>query len=328
MTCLIPPRGFSTSPSLRGMRWMWQWNIVCPAASPILTPTLNPATEASSSLIASFAQRRRSLQAFISEVPRSNHPETWRLGITRVWRGVTGYLSRRTKASSFCARVRSLGKSQNGHPSDLFSKNSLIDADSRRTEDPPIQVFAKARRQRCVFDESKRSPPVGQPFRTKEQGGAHLREVKPLRQIEQVGYVDHLDAGFQQGPDDLPRDLRTFSLVGRSERLVEQNDAVRGHVVDDRAHSAELFVQLPALHAGVFFPLVVRKDAIADIGTERLGRHEHAALHHQLGKSDASQERRLAAPVGAGDHHEQFIIGGHVVADDPLLHAQTQAEIV
>jgi hypothetical protein len=83
---------------------------LCPAASPIFTPTLNPATDASSSRIASFAQRRRSLQAFISEVPRSNHPETWRFGITKVWRGVTGYLSRMTKAGSFCAMVRSLGK--------------------------------------------------------------------------------------------------------------------------------------------------------------------------------------------------------------------------
>jgi len=44
MTSLIPPRGFSTSPSRRGIRWAWTWNTVCPqgrrmrSVGSILTP--------------------------------------------------------------------------------------------------------------------------------------------------------------------------------------------------------------------------------------------------------------------------------------------------
>ena len=83
-----------------------------------------------------------------------------------------------------------------------------------RAENPPIQVFRMARGQRFGFDQSKRSPPIGQPFGTKEQGRIHLFTVKPLGQIEQVGHVEYLDASFQQSPDNLPGDLRAFSLVG------------------------------------------------------------------------------------------------------------------
>jgi hypothetical protein len=32
------------------------------------------------------------------------------------------------------------------------------------------------------------------------------------------------------------------------------------------------------------------KKAVADVGTERLGRDKHTALHHQFGQTDAAQK--------------------------------------
>lgn len=45
MTPRIPPLGLSESPALLGIRWMWAWNTVWPADSPMLVPILNPLTE-------------------------------------------------------------------------------------------------------------------------------------------------------------------------------------------------------------------------------------------------------------------------------------------
>ena len=44
MTFRIPPTGFSTSPTRRGIRWTWQCSTACPAALPLLTPALKPLT--------------------------------------------------------------------------------------------------------------------------------------------------------------------------------------------------------------------------------------------------------------------------------------------
>src|SRR5689334_17821496 len=44
-------------------------------------------------------------------------------------------------------------------------------------------------------------------------------------------------------------------------------------MIDDLAHSAEFFVELPALHGGIFFALEMREHPLADIGAKGLGRH-------------------------------------------------------
>ena len=82
----------------------------------------------------------------------------------------------------------------------------------------------------------------------------------------------------------------------------------------------EFFIKFPAFHGSVFFPFVVGEKAVADIGAERLGRHKHAALHHQLGQTDASQKSRFASLVGACDYHEVFIVSIHIVAHNSLFH--------
>ena len=49
MTPLTPPRGFGVSPFRLGIRWMWQWKIVCPASWSSLMPMLKPVTDGSCS---------------------------------------------------------------------------------------------------------------------------------------------------------------------------------------------------------------------------------------------------------------------------------------
>jgi hypothetical protein len=78
----------------------------------------------------------------------------------------------------------------------------------------------------------------------------------------------------------------------------------------------------------VFFSFVVREQSGADIGAERLGGDEHAALHHQLRQSDAAQENGFAALIGAGDDREVFSVGIHIIAYDFFLHGQCQRGII
>jgi hypothetical protein len=56
----------------------------------------------------------------------------------------------------------------------------------------------------------------------------------------------------QQGADHLAADLGSLALVGPGEGLVEQHEAVRADLVGDGVHPAQLFVQPPAGHAGIF----------------------------------------------------------------------------
>ncbi len=132
-------------------------------------------------------------------------------------------------------------------------------------------------------------------------------------QVVHVGDVQDLDAGLQQRADDLPGDLGTLTLVCRSEGLVAQDHAVRSESVDDPAHPAQLFVELPAFHGGVFFAFIVCEKALAHVGREPHGANEHAALQHQLGDTDAAQEGGLAALIGARDHDQLFAIGSDVI---------------
>ena len=61
-----PPRGFSISPARRGIKWMWQWKIVCPASAPAFAPTLNPDTAASALLILILSDSRSACAALRS----------------------------------------------------------------------------------------------------------------------------------------------------------------------------------------------------------------------------------------------------------------------
>ncbi len=70
------------------------------------------------------------------------------------------------------------------------------------------------------------------------------------------------------------------------------------------------------------------KHTITEIGTKGLGWYEHPALHHQLGHSDAAQERRLAASVSTSDHHQYLAITAGIVANDSILNAANSTDIV
>ena len=76
---------------------------------------------------------------------------------------------------------------------------------------------------------------------------------------------------------------------------------------------------LPLSIVCVLFALEVSEHAVAHVRLRNdSAPHEHPALRHQLRQADAAQERRLAALVGAGDHHQRLAVGVDVVADDPL----------
>ncbi|MCY1208354.1 hypothetical protein D9M72_199760 [compost metagenome] len=143
-----------------------------------------------------------------------------------------------------------------------------------------------------------------------------------------VRHERNFHAALQQRIGDHARDLRAFPLVRRGERFVEQHHRVRRDFIDDGAHSFQFLVELSALHRGVFFPLVVRVQPLAQIGGKGRRAHEHAALHHQLGQADAAQERRLASLVGAGHDHQAAFPGIQRVGHHFLPHLQRQAHVV
>src|SRR5579885_864343 len=91
-----------------------------------------------------------------------------------------------------------------------------------------------------------------------------------------------LDTLFYQCAHDLPGNLRAFPLVGRGKRLIKEYQGMWPKLSDDLTHATEFFIQLAAFHSHIFFPFEVREQALADIGTERLRRDKHAALHHHL----------------------------------------------
>ena len=95
-----------------------------------------------------------------------------------------------------------------------------------------------------------------------------MLSIESVRQIVQMGHAEDLDFQLQQVANNLSGDFRTLSLVGRSERFIQEKNAARSHTVDNRAHSAEFFVQLSTFHAGVFFTLEVCEHAVADIGAK------------------------------------------------------------
>ena len=124
-----------------------------------------------------------------------------------------------------------------------------------------------------------------------------------------------------------PQDRVDAEIGGRS-REHRREAARRREMIDDRAHPLHLLVEFSALHRRVFLTLVVREETVAHAGPERLRRHEHPALHHQLGQPDAAQEGRFPALVRARDDHEQPGVGVDVVADDLALPGERQARVV
>ena len=130
---------------------------------------------------------------------------------------------------------------------------------------------------------------------------------------------EDLDALFQQCAYDLSGNLRALPIVRRGKGFAKEQHGIGRQVLDDTAHSAQFFIKFAALHGRVFFPLVVGKDPFAHVGTERLGWHKHAALHHQLGHTDASEKCRLSALVRTSDDYEVFMVGIELVAHDFML---------
>ena len=91
------------------------------------------------------------------------------------------------------------------------------------------------------------------------EGAVHLLLVKAMGEFIQVRHEQDFDACFQPSTDDLPGNLGALPFVRRGEGLVEQQHRIRRQCVDDVAHPAELFIEFPAFHAGVYFTLAVRE---------------------------------------------------------------------
>src|SRR6266516_1910068 len=103
-------------------------------------------------------------------------------------------------------------------------------------EDAPVGVFAEAGRQRLALHHPVGAATVGLALGPQEQGVIHPRLVESLRQVEQVGDEEDLDARFDQGTDDLPGDLGALPLVGGRKRLVAEQDGAGCDLVGDGGH--------------------------------------------------------------------------------------------
>src|SRR5580700_4536397 len=128
--------------------------------------------------------------------------------------------------------------------------------------DAVVDVLPEAGRQRLGGGELE--GPL--PRRPQEQGRFRALPVEAVGEVELVGDEEDPDAGLQQRPHDLTPDLRSFQLVGRRERLVEQHEAARTDLVCDRAHALELFVEAPADHIRVLLADEVGEDLPGDGG--------------------------------------------------------------
>ncbi len=155
-----------------------------------------------------------------------------------------------------------------------------------------------------------------------------MPRVVAARQVVHMGDEDDPDACLGHRTDDLAGDLRTLALVGGREGLIAQQKGPVRDVAGYRTHPGQFLIQLPLLHRGVFLALEVREDPRAGAGGERLRRHEHPRLRHQLGQAQAAQEGRLSSLVSAGDHDQPLAVRVQVVADGPGLDAQRQADVI
>ena len=88
-----------------------------------------------------------------------------------------------------------------------------------------IDILAEARAQRLPLDEFECPTPIFLPVGAQEQRRVELLVVKAVGEIILVADEDDFVGLFQQGRHDLPRNFRPLPLVGRGERLVEENQA-------------------------------------------------------------------------------------------------------
>ena len=72
----------------------------------------------------------------------------------------------------------------------------------------------------------------------------------------------------------------------------------------------------------------MREDAGADAGAERSAATNMPHCIISWARPSAAQERRLAALVGAGDHHQRLAVGIDVVSDDALVEMERQTDVV
>ena len=191
----------------------------------------------------------------------------------------------------------------------------------RVDKNPVVQIFPITGLQWFTFHELKSPPSVNLSFSPQKNGVWHRFVIKPVRKFVEVRHEKDLDPLFQKRRDDLSGYLRTFSIVRGGKGFAKQKHGIRFQVVDDLAHPAQFFVEFSALHGGIFFPPVVGENPFADVGAEGLSRHKHAALHHKLSHTDASQKCRFSALVRAGDDREVLIVGIDLIADNFLFHA-------
>ena len=70
---------------------------------------------------------------------------------------------------------------------------------------------------------------------------------------------------------------------------------MRSDHIDDVAHASEFFVELAALHRRILLAAKMSENAVDGVGAKLRRPDKHAALHHQLRKTETSEEGRLAA---------------------------------
>jgi hypothetical protein len=91
------------------------------------------------------------------------------------------------------------------------------------------------------------------------------------------------DVALHERLRHLARDFGTLPLIRGRKGFVEKHHGARAEFPGDGAHPAQLLVQLAMPHRGVFLALVMGMQRAAHGPGVSRGRHEHAALHHELG---------------------------------------------
>ena len=137
-----------------------------------------------------------------------------------------------------------------------------------------------------------------------------------LRELVEMGREEHLRSrgAIVQLLDDRPRDGQPVERGGPAADLVEQHEAARREVVEDRRRFDHLHEERRLAAGEVVLGADAREDPVDQADRRRARRHERAHLgqHHDV--ADLAQVDRLAGHVGTGqDHHTRLVVEAQIV---------------
>ena len=136
----------------------------------------------------------------------------------------------------------------------------------RLREDPVVEIFSVAGRQRFAGDDPEGALSSVVTLRAEEERARMLARIEAVREVVEMGDEHDRDAGVDHRADHLTADLGSFELIGGLERLVAQQQAPGRDLVGERAHPRQLLVELAARHRFVLLPHEVGEHSGADRG--------------------------------------------------------------